>query len=68
MTTNQDFYSPTMKNPFWKMYGLEQNTVLEVSAVDDDEGSNKAIIYSFAKNGKYIKFIVWNFIMSYMCK
>ena len=29
--------------------------VLEVSAVDDDdEGSNKAIIYSFAKNGKYI--------------
>ena len=58
MTTNQDFYSPTMKNPFWKMYGLEQNTVLEVSAVDDDEGSNKAIIYSFAKNGKYISFIV----------
>ena len=57
MTTNQDFYSPTMKNPFWKMYSLEQNTVLEVSAVDDDdddEGSNKAIIYSFAKNGKYI--------------
>ena len=54
MTTNQDFYSPTMKNPFWKMYGLEQNTVLDVSAVDDDEGSNKAIIYSFAKNGKYI--------------
>ena len=28
--------------------------VLEVSAVDDDVGSNKAIIYSFAKNGKYI--------------
>ena len=29
--------------------------ILEVSAVDnDDEGSNKAIIYSFAKNGKYI--------------
>ena len=28
--------------------------LLEVSAVDDDEGSNKAIIYSFAKNGKYI--------------
>ena len=25
--------------------------VLEVSAVDDDEGSNKAIIYSFAKDG-----------------
>ncbi|XP_078343214.1 cadherin EGF LAG seven-pass G-type receptor 1-like [Oculina patagonica] len=25
--------------------------VLEVSAVDDDEGSNKAIIYSFARNG-----------------
>lgn len=27
--------------------------VLEVSAVDDDEGSNKAIIYSFAANGNY---------------
>ena len=28
--------------------------VLEVSAVDDDDGSNKAIIYSFARNGKYM--------------
>ena len=26
--------------------------VLVVSAVDDDDGSNKAIIYSFARNGK----------------
>ena len=33
---------------------VQPATVLEVSAVDDDEGSNKAIIYSFAKNGKYI--------------
>ena len=28
--------------------------VLEVSATDEDEGSNKAIIYSFTKNGKYV--------------
>lgn len=28
--------------------------VLQVSAVDDDEGSNKAIIYSFATNGNFI--------------
>ena len=27
--------------------------VLEVSAVDDDDGSNKAITYSFATNGNY---------------
>ena len=27
--------------------------VLVVSAVDDDDGSNEAIIYSFARNGKY---------------
>ena len=27
--------------------------VLAVSAVDDDDGSNKVIIYSFARNGKY---------------
>ena len=33
---------------------VQPATVLEVSAVDDDEGSNKAIIYSFAKNDKYI--------------
>lgn len=26
--------------------------VLEVSAVDDDDGSNKAVTYSFARNGK----------------
>ncbi len=32
--------------------------VLEVSAVDDDEGSNKAIIYSFARNGNYSVFLI----------
>jgi len=36
--------------------------VLQVSAVDDDEGSNKAIIYSFARDGK---FTILTFSMMY---
>ena len=40
--------------------------VLEVSAVDDDEGSNRAIIYSFAKNGNYSNFILFSFSMMFV--
>lgn len=37
--------------------------VLQVSAVDDDEGSNKAITYSFAKNGKFIIILTFNLML-----
>lgn len=41
--------------------------VLEVSAVDDDDGSNKAITYSFATNGNYTCLFIYLFMFFLIC-